>query len=44
MTKLLILLSKALKRYSGHRKHFGYHVTYAGHLVDSCNSISGPIG
>jgi hypothetical protein len=39
MTKFLIFISKVLKRRSGHRRHFGYHTTFAGHLVDSCNSI-----
>ncbi len=38
MSKVYIFLSKAIKRCTGHRKHFGYHSTYAGHLVDSCNS------
>lgn len=41
MSKLYTILSKAFKRRSGHRKHFGYHASYAGHLVDSCNSITG---
>jgi len=32
MTKLIIALSKLLKRRAGHRKHFGYHAEFSGHL------------
>ncbi len=39
MIKLIIAFSKVLKRIARHRKYFGYHVAYSGHLVNSCNAI-----
>jgi hypothetical protein len=39
MTKVVVFLSKLFKQITGHRRHFGYHTSYAGHLVDSCNAI-----
>jgi hypothetical protein len=35
MKSLFITFSRALKKITGHRRHFGYQIDMAGHLVDS---------
>lgn len=35
---MAVFASRIIKLMTGHRRHFGYHSIYAGHLADSCAS------